>query len=90
MQIIGENVTDSQLNDMLALADLDKDGRINYEGEFLLRKILLSNHYEMSQMYLVLMLYISYDVIAQKFKINCGYLIEFYFYFVSEFARLLL
>lgn len=34
MQMIGENVTESQLNDMLALADLDKDGRINYEGRF--------------------------------------------------------
>lgn len=34
MQMIGENVTESQLNEMLALADLDKDGRINYEGEF--------------------------------------------------------
>jgi hypothetical protein len=33
MQMIGENVTDAQLSDMLALADLDKDGRINYEGE---------------------------------------------------------
>jgi calmodulin len=32
MQMIGETVTDTQLNDMLALADLDKDGRINYEG----------------------------------------------------------
>lgn len=32
MQMIGETVTESQLNDMLALADLDKDGRINYEG----------------------------------------------------------
>lgn len=33
MQMIGENVTDAQLNDLLTLADLDKDGRINYEGE---------------------------------------------------------
>lgn len=33
MQMIGENVTDAQLNEMLALADLDKDGRINYEGK---------------------------------------------------------
>lgn len=32
MQMIGENVTDAQLNEMLALADLDKDGKINYEG----------------------------------------------------------
>lgn len=31
--MIGENVTDAQLNEMLALADLDKDGRINYEGK---------------------------------------------------------
>jgi calmodulin len=34
MQMIGENVTEGQLNDMLALADLDKDGRINYEGQW--------------------------------------------------------
>ncbi len=33
MQMIGENVTETQLNEMLALADLDKDGRINYEGK---------------------------------------------------------
>lgn len=33
MQMIGEEVTDAQLNEMLALADLDKDGRINYEGK---------------------------------------------------------
>lgn len=33
MQMIGENVTDAQLNEMLALADLDKDGKINYEGD---------------------------------------------------------
>lgn len=32
MQMIGENVTEAQLSEMLALADLDKDGRINYEG----------------------------------------------------------
>ncbi|XP_055687060.1 calcium-binding protein E63-1 isoform X2 [Lutzomyia longipalpis] len=31
MDMIGENVTESQLTEMLALADLDKDGRINYE-----------------------------------------------------------
>ncbi len=33
MEMIGENVTESQLTEMLALADLDKDGKINYEGE---------------------------------------------------------
>lgn len=43
MQMIGENVTDAQLNEMLALADLDKDGRINYEGELVVfAKISLS------------------------------------------------
>lgn len=27
-----ENVTETQVNEMLQLADLDKDGKINYEG----------------------------------------------------------
>lgn len=31
MQMIGESVTEKQLQDMLNLADVDKDGRINYE-----------------------------------------------------------
>lgn len=39
MQMIGENVTDAQLSEMLALADLDKDGRINYEGKIITKKI---------------------------------------------------
>lgn len=34
MEIIGEPVTEQELNEMLALADIDKDGRINYEGNF--------------------------------------------------------
>lgn len=40
MDMIGENVTESQLSDMLALADIDKDGKINYEGK---RKLICSN-----------------------------------------------
>lgn len=32
--MIGESVTEKQLQDMLNLADVDKDGKINYEGEF--------------------------------------------------------
>nr|CAD7260480.1 unnamed protein product [Timema shepardi] len=32
MDIIGETVTEVQLNEMLAIADIDKDGKINYEG----------------------------------------------------------
>nr|CAD7201142.1 unnamed protein product [Timema douglasi] len=32
MDIIGETVTEVQLNEMLAIADIDKDGKINYEA----------------------------------------------------------
>lgn len=32
MEMIGENVTETQLSEMLAIADIDKDGKINYEG----------------------------------------------------------
>lgn len=31
MEIIGENLTETQLTELLAIADLDKDGKINYE-----------------------------------------------------------
>lgn len=31
MDMIGESVTDLQLNEMLAIADIDHDGKINYE-----------------------------------------------------------
>ena len=40
MDIIGEPVTEQELNEMLALADIDKDGRINYEGIFFLESII--------------------------------------------------
>lgn len=33
MEVIQENVTENQVSEMLALADLDKDGKINYEGK---------------------------------------------------------
>ena len=32
MELIGEPVTESGLNDLIKMADVDKDGRINYEG----------------------------------------------------------
>lgn len=32
MDMMQENVTEIQVNEMLQLADLDKDGKINYEG----------------------------------------------------------
>lgn len=32
--MIGETVTEAQLSEMLAIADLDKDGKINYEGKY--------------------------------------------------------
>lgn len=36
MDMIGETVTEAQLSEMLAIADLDKDGKINYEGKYYL------------------------------------------------------
>lgn len=33
MEMMQENVTETQVNEMLQLADLDKDGKINYEGK---------------------------------------------------------
>ena len=32
LEMIGEPVTDAQLNQVLALGDIDHDGRIDYEG----------------------------------------------------------
>lgn len=32
MEVIQENVTENQVSELLNLADLDKDGKINYEG----------------------------------------------------------
>lgn len=32
MEMMQENVSETQVNEMLQLADLDKDGKINYEG----------------------------------------------------------
>lgn len=34
MEMMQENVTEIQVNEMLQLADLDKDGKINYEGDW--------------------------------------------------------
>lgn len=34
MEMMQENVTETQVNEMLQLADLDKDGKINYEGKW--------------------------------------------------------
>lgn len=34
MEMMQETVTEIQVNEMLQLADLDKDGKINYEGKF--------------------------------------------------------
>lgn len=32
MEMMQETVTENQVSEMLQLADLDKDGKINYEG----------------------------------------------------------
>jgi calmodulin len=34
MQNLGEKLTDKELQDMMREADVDGDGKINYEGEF--------------------------------------------------------
>lgn len=34
--MIGEPVTDAQLTQVLALGDVDKDGKINYEGMYII------------------------------------------------------
>jgi hypothetical protein len=34
MDMIGETVTDVQLNELLQIADIDRDGKINYEGQY--------------------------------------------------------
>jgi len=33
MEMIGEPLNEQQLEQLLAIADLDQDGRINYEGK---------------------------------------------------------
>lgn len=33
MEMMQESVTETQVNEMLHLADLDNDGKINYEGK---------------------------------------------------------
>lgn len=33
LEMIGEPVTDAQLNQVLVLGDIDHDGRIDYEGK---------------------------------------------------------
>jgi Ca2+-binding EF-hand superfamily protein len=32
MELIDESMTEQGLNDLIKMADVDKDGRINYEG----------------------------------------------------------
>lgn len=40
METIGETVTEEQLTEFIEMADIDKDGKINYEGGYELRKII--------------------------------------------------
>lgn len=39
METIGETVTEDQLTEFIELADMDKDGKINYEGEYIYERI---------------------------------------------------
>lgn len=34
MELIDESMTEEGLNELIKMADVDKDGRINYEGIF--------------------------------------------------------
>lgn len=34
MEMIGEPLNETQLSQLLAIADLDQDGKINYEGKY--------------------------------------------------------
>lgn len=44
METIGEAVTEQQLTELITLADTDKDGRINYEGNiFFMSAFLFKN-----------------------------------------------
>jgi Ca2+-binding EF-hand superfamily protein len=33
MELMGETLTDQDIDNMIALADLNKDGKIDYEGK---------------------------------------------------------
>lgn len=86
MEVIGENVTETQLSEMLTLADLDKDGKINYEGNSIMIEISLVN-------------FLRFKVPAVKNHIEsqfCSNVFsalknpKFYYFTFSEFARLLL
>jgi len=41
MDLIDESMNDNALNDLLKLVDVDKDGRINYEGISIFRNLFL-------------------------------------------------
>lgn len=41
MDLIDESMNDKALNDLLKLVDVDKDGRINYEGTSKLKIIFI-------------------------------------------------
>lgn len=53
MELIDESMTESGLNELIKMADVDKDGRINYEGTIILGQIsvtcsrLLWNQYKL-------------------------------------------
>lgn len=43
METIREPLTDQQLNELITYADIDKDGRINYEGSI---KLVYPYHFQ--------------------------------------------
>lgn len=41
MEMIGEPVSDDQLSEFMALADVNRDGKINYDGKLCISKLFI-------------------------------------------------
>ena len=65
LEMIGEPVTDAQLNHVLALGDIDHDGRIDYEGATSTLLFIINHH----QIFLFLGFFNSWSYVV-RFKTN--------------------
>ncbi|GFG36241.1 hypothetical protein Cfor_10680, partial [Coptotermes formosanus] len=74
MDMIGESVTDLQLNEMLAIADIDHDGKINYEDSLDVAKT--------SQASLWICISVNYD--CKKWFMQYGVCLHYLFTFLTE------
>lgn len=48
MTNLGEKLTDEEVDEMIREADIDGDGQVNYEGEFIVKLTWLGGYYTMS------------------------------------------